>query len=1081
MSTSTAGGAAAHTVDIEDVTSLTSLQNGMLYHCLAAERPGPYLEHFVFACRAGPGRRPAVDAAAMQDAWDAVVARHAVLRSGFVWQEVETPLQVTLSGCHVPVEERWLQDSAIEEVEHFLEQDRARGFDLARPPLLRVALLHGDEVTYLVWTVHHLVLDGWSMPLILSEVGRVYRARCAGDVPAGLPPAAPFRDYVAWTERQDDEAAGRFWRDRLGEIEPMKPLSLYPGAPSERRGHVERGVGTHDLAAETVEAVRSGARAARVSPSTYFQAAWALALSHVAPGPVLFGVTVASRPADLPGIEGIVGPCVNTVPQRLDVDDAGTVRSWLRGIQKRQTAALPHQHLALSHIRRSCGMTSEHRLFDSIFAFENYPSGEQLLDLGPGVTADLWRYVEDTGYPLTFLVLPRAAGTQLQLFHDAERFDPDSVRTLLGRVEAALCAMSTGPDSSVATARAATAEPSIARGAPADPGVAGVLLHRLVERQADRTPTAIAVDDHGHRLSYAELDSAADAVAVELGAAGVGVDDVVALLLPRSAHSYVGILGVLKAGAAYLALDVGHPDERLRFQLEDSCAAAVLTDVSTHDRDVLAGMRRLRTDVVRPAGRRSPTNSDDPRTLCYVTYTSGSTGRPKGVAMTHGPVVNMLFWELEQGFLPGPVRTLAHVSLTFDVSVQEIFTAWGSGGALVVADDEERVDVGRLIELIREHDVARCYFSPTVLGEVADVADRRGLTLPMLRQVLVAGELLVIDDRLRGLLCGAADDVRPENHYGSTEIQVVTAHPMPEGPATLPDRPPAGRPIDGVDVYVLDECGRPAAVGVPGAVFAAGAAVPRGYVQRPAVTADRFVPDPFAAVPGARMYDTGDVGVLGPDGVLQCHGRRDDQVKIRGQRVEPGEVRSALIELDGVRDAVVTFRELDGARRLIGHVVPDPGAALGRLDEPSVLAALRVTLPPALIPSRVVVLEHFPLTTTGKVDRAALPVPRVGGLGCGTPGPGDGPLPDDAAARPAEARMLQLWESVLPGVRIELDSTFFGSGGDSLAAIRLTSRLRSAFGVSFGVGRLLALCTPRAVLGAVEDEIGPEAAASAAR
>ncbi len=1067
--------------DIEDICQLTPLQSGMLFHSLKAERPGPYLEQFVFACAPAPAPADcsvptAPDARALGAAWQAVLDRHPVLRTGFVWEEVDEPLQITLSRCHVPVDEADFTGTPPEQVtsriENYLRADRARGLDLTRPPLMRIALLHTDEAAYLVWTVHHLVLDGWSMPRILDEVGRAYRG--GPKALADLPPARPFHDYVTWLQRQDASAARRFWRGHLGPVEPPARLVLRPGRPAERRGRAAGGTALYDLPADLGAAARAAARSAQVSLSTWFQAAWAVTLSHTGPDPQLFGVTVAARPMDLPGVEEIVGPCVNTVPQRVDAIGPEPVRDWLADIQRRQNAALPHQHLGLADIQRLCGTGGAQPLFESIVAFENYPHQGTLLDLGPEVSVTLWKYVEDTTYPLTLVVLPGESTVQLQLFYDTERFEPAAVETVLGRLEAAVRAMADGLDRPVSAIRAAAAERSLSHGLHTDrtepdgTAPARLPLHRIVERQAARTPRATAVDDHGTPCTYAELDERADRLAAALVAHGVGPDTVVALLLKRTTKALVSILAVLKAGGAYLALDPGHPDDRLRFLLTDSGAAVLLTEEATDGRVPGAEPPRLRVDRPFPAAE-PPCPAVESGHLCYVTYTSGSTGRPKAVAMPHGPVANMLDWELAHGTVRRPARTFAQVSFTFDVSAQEIFTTWGSGGTLVLADEDDRIDFERLVELARDRGVERWYLSPTALGQVAEAAARLGVGLPALREVMVAGEPLEIGEPVRRLFATSQEGVRLENQYGSSEVQVVSSHRMSGDAADegdFPRRPPVGAAIDDVSLYVLDADGEPVPYGVAGAVFVGGAAVPRGYVGHPRATAERLVPDPFSPVPGSRMYHTGDQGVLHPDGTLECLGRTDDQVKIRGYRIEPGEVRTALRAQPGVRDATVMVKEVDGDRRLLGYVVTDLPEGDRASHEQQLLTALRRVLPPAFVPWRIVDIDRVPLTLSGKVDRGALPDPEP-----------IAPTAADRGTRPALALMTRLWQTVLATGPVAPDADFLALGGDSLLAIRLTSQVRSAFGVRLGVGRLFEAPTPRQLLATVDAQLGGDEAA----
>lgn len=1049
--------------DIEDLYPLTPLQSGMLYHALRADDPGAYTEQFVFECT--PDSSAAglhVDALAA--AWRTVVQRHAALRTGFVWEEVDTPAQVVLSGCELPVEQRDSGAATPEEreaaVEEFLAADRARGLDLTRPPLLRVTVLHASDRSFLVWTVHHLVIDGWSMAKVLGELGELYRG--------GEPPreARPFRAFVDWLDRQRTDDAARYWKQQLGDLAPPDRLELRPGAVEERRGQAEAGIATHELGMEVSAAVRASARAARVSLSTVFQAAWAVVLSHSGPNPQSFGMTVALRPADLPGAGDVVGPCINTVVQQWDPRRDESVRAWLGQIQRAQIAGLPHQHLGLPEVNRACGVPTDRPAFDTILAFENYPREDALLDLGPGLRTSLWKYVEDTAYPVTLVVMPGADTIRLQLFYDAGRFSADAVRTVLGRVEAALVAMAQDLDQSISQARLASMRPSIVRGPStgkaAEMGLTS--LHRGVERQAARIPHAPAIDDHGHVCTYEELDAAANHLAGELCRRGVGRGSVVALALHRTFRALVGILGVLKAGAAYVALDPAHPDTRLAYIVDDSAASVLLTEEATADRIPEVRILRLRTDrpyTADPLACGVDTDADD---LCYVTYTSGSTGQPKGVAMQHRVVTNMLAWELEHGSVAPPARTLGQVSFTFDVSVQELFTTWCSGGILVLADEDERVDFESLVVLMGSRQVQRCYLSPTALRHVAETAAGTGTHLPQLCEVMVAGEPLEVGEAVRRLLAGAARGVRLENQYGSSECQVVSSLRLNGDPELFPPRPGIGSPIDDVDLYVLDGDWNPVPIGVPGTVCVGGAAVPRGYLGKPGETAARLVPDPFPARAGKRMYVTGDLGILHTDGELECLGRTDEQVKIRGNRVEPAEVRRALCGLAGIRDAVVVTRDMAGEKRLIAYVVADAVAAgTWAQHERRLRAAVQESLPVAFVPWRIVRIDAIPVTTSGKVDKLSLPDAE----------PAAQPPVSAPLSSPALAVMTCLWEEVLPADGpVAPDADFLALGGDSLQAIRLVSRVRKAFGVRVALRRLLVGGTPEALLAAVDGELG---------
>ncbi|MFD9698200.1 condensation domain-containing protein [Lentzea sp. NPDC059081] len=419
-------------VEFEDIYPLTPMQNGILFHTLRSRRSGPYLEQFVFDVEGS------VDAARLADAWTVVVNRHPTLRAAFVWEGVDEPVQVVVPACAVPLREVDLTGRRDGAFAAFLAEDRAEGFVLSRVPLMRLTLVRDDEGTVVVWTLHHLVMDGWSMPITINEVAAVYRASAAGEV-AHLPPAGPFRDFLSWLAKQPKEAATRFWSDRLDGVSGFALGALPAGRACERRGTAVAGRGYHDLSSGLSASLVDAAQRGKVTLNTLFQTAWALLLSRITGrDDVTFGATVSGRPADLAGVENIVGVFINTIPQRVVLDEDQPVAGLLREVQRTQLDSSPYQHIGLTEIQSCAGVPAGTPLFDSIVVFENYPSENPDFDLGGGSGLVVREIVEDTGYPLTLTVLPRHPSIRLQLLYDTELFDDDTATTLQGRFEAVL-------------------------------------------------------------------------------------------------------------------------------------------------------------------------------------------------------------------------------------------------------------------------------------------------------------------------------------------------------------------------------------------------------------------------------------------------------------------------------------------------------------------------------------------------------------------------------------------------------------------------------------------------------------------
>ncbi|MFG1889104.1 amino acid adenylation domain-containing protein [Micromonospora sp. NPDC049051] len=1056
---------AGHEPVIEDLYPLTPLQQGMLFHTLKSPLNGPYLEQFVFDL-GGP-----VDVAALTRAWTTTVRRHPALRTSFMWEGLDEPHQAVLTIGTVPLTEH--DHRLLDDVDHsrlleeFLAADRTAGIPLHRAPLMRLTLFHRPAGAVLVWTLHHLILDGWSFPTVIRETAAAYRADVAGQ-PLSLAPAPPFRDFIGWLARRDTRQDAVYWRAYLNGPSAASTVSVGPPAEGERRGRAADGRAVHDLGSELSLAVSTLAANARVTLGTVFQAAWAALLArHNGTRDVVYGLTMAGRPADMPGVGDIVGPFINTVPRRADLQPGEPIVDWLRRVQTDRLDVEQHQHTSLVDIHKYAGRSAEDTLFDTILVIENYPSVSSDWALDEDVRFELRTFLEDTGYPLTVLVLPRAEGLRVQILYDRERFANDVVEALLGRFETVLRTLTTGSlVGDVDVIDAAERKRLLTMWNSTEAELDQRPVQQVVAEQFRRTPHAIALDDHGRLLTYAELDQRSARLAAALVEAGVGPGVVVAILQRRTAELLISALAVLRAGGAYLALDPDHPDPRLSYLLTDSAAALLLTDTSFNHR-LGPNPTRLRVDELAEIPVATAHVVDvSPDDLCYITYTSGSTGRPKGIAMSHRAGANLISWQVRHTSVPPTARTFAYASLSFDVSFQEIFATWTVGGQLILVDEDERMDFERLVALAAASQVQRWYLPAFALEQVAATAARLGTTLPELRELIPGSEPLHVTDELRRLLA-AAPGCRLENQYGPSECHVVTSHVVAEPPARMDDHPHLGWPLANTRAFILDRELRPVPMGVPGNLYLAGAGVAHGYLGRTALTADRFVPCPFPRRPGERMYDTGDRARLRPDGGIEFLGRLDNQIKIRGFRIELGEIESLLREQDEIREAVVLLREVNGERRLVGYVL----GARADIEVAVVLERLRRTVPDHLVPWTLMVLESFPFTVNRKVDRAALPTPQVA----------PGIAAEDTADRsPAEQLMSDLWARVLGVSSVGLDDDFFRLGGHSLTAVKLTGRVRAAFDTPIGVGAVFSLRTPRRLLERVSTELGGEQAATAA-
>jgi amino acid adenylation domain-containing protein/non-ribosomal peptide synthase protein (TIGR01720 family) len=984
---------------VEDVYPLTPLQAGMLFHSLVEPDGGAYVDQVRLVLDGVP------DPDALAEAFRQVVAHTPALRTSLVWEGVDEPVQVVHRHVDLDVEHHdWrglLEDDRAAALAELLDRDRARGIDPGRAPLLRLVIARvDDDRVVLVWATHHVVLDGWSTGQVFAEVCARHAAISRGR-PATVPARRPFRDYLRWLAERDTDAADAHWRSVLSGFD--SPVAVPYDRPPTRMHRTESSASLRwDLDADATERLRTAARDVGLTVNTVVQGAWALLLSRwAATDDVVFGSTVAGRPAELPGVESMVGMFINTVPTRVAVDRHRPAASWLREIQSAQSESRHHDFLALSRVQSHADLAPGTALFDSVVVFENYPFEDA--SSTDGLRVAEVHTVDTTNLPLT-LSVHLDTRVHFDLAYDPALLDEataDRVSGWLGTLVTGLIddpARPLGELPWLSTEDRALVLPS-ADEVPSDLPT----YHQVVAERAAATPDATAVVCGDVSMTFAQLDAAANRLAHRLVTAGVGPERVVGLRLPRSGDVVVAILGVLKAGGAYLPIDPGLPAERIAFLVADAEPVLVLDDLG----DLSAYPDSDPGIDVRPEH------------AAYVIYTSGSTGRPKGVMVGHGNLAAL--WHDHQFDLieplAGPQRFALTAAFSFDTSLEGLLFLAG-GHELHVIDEELRLDPPALVRYLTDHGVTVVDLTPTY----ADQLVTAGLLDAGLRTVLLGGE--AIGEPLWRTFA-ERPDLTAVNYYGPTEVTVdATVRTLTPG-----TRPLIGSALRTVRAYVLDADLRPVPVGVPGELYLAGPQVARGYLGQPGLTAQRFVADPFGR-PGERMYRTGDRVRWVGSAELEYFGRVDDQVKIRGFRVEPGEVAAVLRDLPGVREVAVAARQDGpGGTRLVAYVVGSATAA-------DLRAELARTLPDYLVPAAFVALDELPMTSSGKLDRRALPAPDLTVVAT-----------DFVAPRTeAERVVAAAWADVLGLDRVGAKDNFFVLGGDSILSIRVVSRLRAAFG-----------------------------------
>jgi amino acid adenylation domain-containing protein/FkbM family methyltransferase len=916
---------------VADVYPLSPLQAGILYHALEAPRPGMYFNQSVYEIAGDP------DLAALRWAVEAVVARHTALRTAIVWEKRETPVQVVLSKVVLPWQQHDWQDLpeavAGERLAAFLDEERAAGFDLRRPPLLRLAAFRtaGGKVL-LVWSSHHILLDGWSNLLLLEECTAFYAARREGRALA-LPAPRPFGDYIAWLlARRPAAAAEEFWRRALAGFRQPTPVPLAPRAGGAAAGDEAYPQISRVLPADLTLALQSFARRHRVTLNTVMQGAWALILArHGGVDDVLFGVTESGRPAELDAVETMVGLFINTLPLRVRAAPHERLQPWLRQLQARQAEAREHEHTPLPDIHGWSEVPRGVPLFETFVNYERAPLAERSSPAAPAalrVTAS--RSIIAANYALSLGVALDEL-LELRVSCDGVRFEPGSAQRLLGQLAALLRGCVESGDCLLAELSlldAAERRQVLAEWNPRPWQRPAATVPELFAVAAATTPEATAVVCGETALTYRDLAARSRRLARHLRRRGVGPEVVVALLLERSWQAIVALLAVLEAGGAYVALEPSDPQRRLRTLLHDSGARLVVTcgggGAAAAAELSAAGWLDLDDAAAAIAGEspdRLPERTPD-NALAYVLYTSGSTGQPKGVAVEHRQLVHYVA-AVREALDLGPGMSYALVStLAADLGNTCIFPALLGGGCLHVIPRELAMDPEALAEHFRRRPVDCLKIVPSHLDALLRAPGAAHL-LPA-RRLVLGGEASTWEQlaQLRAL----APECRIFNHYGPTETTVGAATHELVGAAPGAGAVPLGRPLAHSRLYVLDAHRQLAPAGVAGELVIGGEGVARGYLRDPRGTAERFLPDPFCGRPGGRLYRTGDRARWLADGTLESLGRLDRQVKLRGLRVELGEIEALLEQHPGVGKAVAVTRGDGAAAQIVAYVVPAASA-----------------------------------------------------------------------------------------------------------------------------------------------------------
>ncbi|MBW4677593.1 MAG: amino acid adenylation domain-containing protein, partial [Desmonostoc geniculatum HA4340-LM1] len=1021
--------------NIEDFYPLSPMQQGILYHSLAAPNSSNYFEQFSWTLQGKLNKE------AFHRAWQYVAQRHSILRTCFVWQGLKEPVQVVHRQLTLPWQEYNLQHLSSEEqqqnLQAFFESDRSNGFELTQPPLMRLTLVQLSDTSHnFTWSHHHLLLDGWSVATIFKEVLACYKAFNNGE-DVHLETIRPYRDYIVWLQQQNLSQAETFWREMLKGFTTPTWLWADPGGgKSLKNDYAEQEI---QLSAVTTAALQSLAQQHQLTLNTLVQGAWALLLScYTGQDDVVFGAVASGRPPTLAQAESMVGLFINTLPVRVQVSPEEFLLPWLQKIQAQLVEARQHEYSPLVKVQGWSEVAKGFALFDNILVFENYHVDASVKQRDVDFEIENYYDFERTNYPVTLTV---NLGEELVFkvtYDDSDRFD--TVTRMLGHLQTLLEGMVTNPQQRLCELSLLTETERhqllVEWNNTKVEYPQHQCIHELFEAQVEKTPDAVAVVFEDQQLTYRELNTRANQLAHYLRSAklsrsdslGVKSEVLVGICVERSLSMVIGLLAILKAGGAYVPLDPSYPQERLSFILQDTQAPVLLTQASLVETipQHQAAVVCLDTDWHLLAQQRQENLFSELTTdnLAYTIYTSGSTGKPKGVQIPHIALSNFLHSMKEAPGLNDEDTLLAVTTYSFDIAALELFLPIIVGARLVIASQEIVADGNQLEALLVDSKATVMQATPATWQLL--LAPGWGGNRQL--KILCGGEALpgkLANQLLE--LCGCI-----WNMYGPTETTIWSAASQVE---TVNHTVPISSPIANTQLYILDQYHQLVPVGVVGELYIGGEGLARGYFHRPDLTAEKFIPNPFSDQP-ARLYRTGDLARYLANGEIEYIGRIDNQVKLRGFRIELGEIETLISQHPGVQETVVAVyaSEVD-SQRIVAYIVPQTEQTL---TIPELRGFLESKLPSYMVPAAFVTLEALPLTPNGKVDRKALPAPELTQISSSNIVP---------PSTPIENLLAGIWAEILSIDKVGINSNFFELGGHSLIATRVISQIRQVFQV----------------------------------
>lgn len=1012
---------------IADMYPLSPMQSGLLFHSLSDGDSNDYLRQFSFSLN---GK---LNVESFKQSWEKVLERHHILRTAFYWNGTKHPVQLVYPTTPINWKLYNLTNISVKEkedqIETIIKNDRAERFDLEKAGIVRFILIQLDQQQYkFLWSYHHILLDGWCLPIIFKEVFDTYHSIING-TSLNIPYSAPYRNHIEWVQKQDIVKSEKFWRKELDGFNA--PVSFHSFKKISNSGSKDYSEASFQFSPELTGRLEQLAKENRITSNTIFQAAWAILLSkYCGEQDVAFGSIVSGRPPELEGVETMMGLFINNIPVRIKIESKQLVQVWLKELYEKQLERDQYTYCSLSDIQKWSNIPNGQPLFDSIIAFENYPMDAALGSLLKDVELKDVHFPEPTNYPITLFVIP-GKSMSAKISFNKNSFDKETITQLLSHYATIINEIINKSNQAVSTILMIDAEEK-KQLLSINPSVSyypqNKCIHEIFEEQLQRYQNKVALKFKDREITFTELNTQANKLAHFLTKNGVETEKRVGVYLDRSIEMIVAVLGILKAGGVYVPVDINDPKERIEFILQDTGTSVLISTANYKEKlsfyqNTLIAIDEAK-EIINTESCDNIPSTANANNLAYIMYTSGSTGKPKGVCIEHKSVVRLVrdtnYFTVNESEV-----FLQFAPLAFDASTFEIWAPLLNNSTLVIAPPG-KISLEEIGSTIKSSGVSSMWLTSGLFNIMVDecIDDLNGLD-----QLLIGGDVLSIKHVNKFI--DHNKTCKLINGYGPTENTTFTCfYPITEK-ITSTASVPVGRPISNTQVYILDNNMNLLPIGIPGELYAGGDGLARCYLNQPELTKEKFVKNPFADSEESVLYKTGDIARYLPDGNIELLGRKDNQIKITGHRVELEEIQAIINQYSEVIEAVVLAeKDLDGHKKIVAFIQFHDGA-IDRVE--SLRKYLKERMPDYMIPATLIEVNEFPLLSSGKVDRRVLAKQAI--------------IKSDnknnyvEPANNKEKLLAKIWSEVLNVNKVGIKDNFFELGGDSILAIQIISKI----------------------------------------